>query len=264
MSPGWRRVRALVRKELRELRASKPLAVSIVVMPVLFLVLATVTLYGVAHAPEPTRRDLTKLPELFARAAGGSPRGALFMMLGYQFSTMFLIVPAVLPSQTAGQSLARERASKSLEVLLSTPLRTVELVLGKALAGALPGVVPGLVSYALFVGVFAYFASARLALELLLGGWLLMVLLVGPLFALMSVLFGLLVSTRVAEAQSAQALSGVVVLPIVGLMLSQVLGAPLTPAFAVAVALALVVLDTVLVLVTVSAFERESVLVRWR
>ena len=87
---------------------------------------------------------------------------------------------------------------------------------------------------------------------------------VAPLFALFGNALAILVSARVGDARLAQQISGLVTLPILGLMGSQVAGVLRagTSYYAVIGAVVLV-LDVILLRASVRLFDRERLITRW-
>jgi ABC-2 type transport system permease protein len=95
--------------------------------------------------------------------------------------------------------------------------------------------------------------------------WLLAVLLVGPLLAVLSVNFCLMVSSRVNDPRVAEQLSTVVVLPLLVLFFGQIAGIVLVNRqMMLLLSLGLAALDVILLLLDARLFQRESILVHWR
>jgi ABC-2 type transport system permease protein len=95
--------------------------------------------------------------------------------------------------------------------------------------------------------------------------WWLAVFVAGPLLAILSVNFALMVSSRVNEPRVAEQLSAVVILPLLALFFGQIAGLflinrQLVSLFAVAIA----ALDALMVYFAVRLFQRETILTRWK
>src|SRR5436190_13725942 len=67
------------------------------------------------------------------------------------FLVLFQMIPMVVPLSIASHSIVGEKQNRSLEPLLATPIRTEELLFGKAIAAAVPGILATWVGFALFV-----------------------------------------------------------------------------------------------------------------
>jgi ABC-2 type transport system permease protein len=61
-------------------------------------------------------------------------------LIGLQVSVLFLIMPTLLTSIIAAYSIIGGKNGRTLETLLAKPIRTWELLVGKALASIIPGV----------------------------------------------------------------------------------------------------------------------------
>ena len=59
-----------------------------------------------------------------------------------QFLVFFLPMPAYIPLSIATFSIIGEKQARSLEPVLAAPIRTVELLAGKAIAALVPGCSP--------------------------------------------------------------------------------------------------------------------------
>jgi len=70
-----------------------------------------------------------------------------------QFLVFFLLMPAYIPLSIATFSIIGEKQARTLEPVLATPIRTVELLAGKAVAALVPGVLAGWVTYVAFVAL---------------------------------------------------------------------------------------------------------------
>jgi ABC-2 type transport system permease protein len=259
---AWHRVRAVARKEWLEIKASRVLVSGAVILPLLFLALSSGILVTIGKKGQ-TAKDLDKLPAVF-KAMSDDPHHALYFMLVLQFAPMFLIIPTIIPSQLATQAIVREREARSLEVLLASPLTTAELVVGKTLGCALPGLVPGILAYAVYVLVASLICPAPVWRVLAAPAWILAFTLAAPLISILSVQLGLIVSSRTTDQQTAQSIAGILVLPIVGLTMSQVFGVVLTVPYVLGIVAVVLPLVLVASIVAVGAFERETILVRMR
>jgi ABC-2 type transport system permease protein len=60
-----------------------------------------------------------------------------------QFLAFFLLMPAYIPLSIATFSIIGEKQARSLEPVLAAPIRTSELLAGKAIAALVPGVLAG-------------------------------------------------------------------------------------------------------------------------
>src|SRR5262249_38312148 len=141
-----------------------------------------------------------------------------------------------------------------------------ELLVGKAIAAVIPAVVLGYASFAVYAAGATLLALSPRVVGVLLGPpRLLAILIVGPLLALVSALGGLVVSSRVNDPRVAQSVTGLLVLPVIGLVAAQMTGViTVNPGVVVAAATGIAGLDAVLLYAAVKLFQRETILTRWR
>ncbi|MCX5977388.1 MAG: hypothetical protein NTV33_11355 [Coprothermobacterota bacterium] len=176
-----------------------------------------------------------------------------------------LLIPMMVANMLSTFSIIEEKQTRTLEPLLATPVRTGELLLGKALAGALPAVLMTWVSAALCLAGIAVIGPSSLLGFTLTPSWLVSLLLLAPLVTLLSFLLGVIGSSRAADSKGAQNFALVEVLPLLALVAAQVLGVlPLSPWALLAVSAGFALLDFLFLRLAVSLFRRESILVSWR
>ena len=99
-------------------------------------------------------------PELAAQVLAQRPEWAAFTAAELagafavqQFLAFFLLMPAYIPLSIATFSIIGEKQARTLEPVLATPIRTVELLTAKAIAALVPGVAAGWVTYVVFVAL---------------------------------------------------------------------------------------------------------------
>lgn len=233
------RVRAVVRKELREFRRNKLVIATMIVLPLLFLILPTSTVLAIK-------------PDV--------PAATLRTAVGGTMLTQFF-VPLILPTVIAAYAFIGEREQGTLEPVLTTPVRHEELLLGKALAAGIPTVSLAYAMLALFAVVVRAGATPAVARLVWQPGRLLAFVLFDPLLAAFAIWIGLAVSVRSSDVRVAQQLSALAVLPMLGLLWLATFGI-LTPGFGVAVggAVLLLVIDSVAWRLVSRMFDRERLL----
>jgi ABC-type Na+ efflux pump permease subunit len=236
------RVRAVLRKELREFRRNKQVVGTMAVLPLIFF--ASPTAGVLSHHAE-TAPDAI-------RAAVGS---ALLE---------FFLVPLMLPTVIAGYAVVGEREQGTLEPVLTTPVSREELLTGKALAAIAPSVAMAYALFALFVIVVGLFAVREVVTLVLEPAIVVAIALFTPLLAAFSIWVGLAISARSSDIRVAQQLSALAMLPMVGVLwlFAFRVAAP-TVTVAVAGAVLLVVLDLGAWRVVSTLFDRERLLTRY-
>jgi ABC-2 type transport system permease protein len=254
----------VLRREWYETIRNRLLLATILIPPVL-LTVAPIVLAGAVGErtlpPELARQILTQKPE-WASFSPGELAGAFAVQ---QFLVFFLLMPAYIPLSIATFSIIGEKQARSLEPVLATPIRTVELLAGKAIAALVPGVLAGWVTYVAFVALASIVYGPALFGVVTDGSWLAGVFLLGPAVGLSSVVAGVIVSARVNDPRVAQQVGGVVIVPIIVLVLAQATGTVLVgPSGYVLLALAVLVVALIGLRIGVRLFDREAILTRWR
>jgi ABC-2 type transport system permease protein len=259
-------LRAVWGREILEIVRNRMLLISILIPPVILTALPLIIIRVMADAP-------TRLPEsLAAQLVASHPTWADLTLKQLasafalqQFLVMYLILPGYIPLAIASYSIVGEKQTRSLEAVLATPIRTTELLAGKAVAALVPGVLAAWVAYGVMVALGAVVLGPRLVAVLTEPVWLAAVLGLGPAIGLVSVTAGLLVSSRVNDPRAAQQIGAVIILPIVGLVVIQTTGAFVLGAQEY---LLLALIVTVIGLIGLRAgatiFGRETILTRWK
>lgn len=254
----------ILRREWIETMRNR-LLVSTIVIPPVILTIAPILLGGVvgerALPPELAAQVIEQRPE-WAAFSAGELAGAFAVQ---QFLVFFLLMPAYIPLSIATFSIIGEKQARSLEPVLAAPIRTVELLAGKAVAALVPGVLAGWVTYVVFVILASLVYGPALFGVVTDGSWLAGVFLLGPAVGLSSVVAGVIVSARVNDPRVAQQIGGVIIVPIVALVLVQATGTILVgPAGYTVLAIIITAISLVGLRVGVGLFDREAILTRWR
>lgn len=181
------------------------------------------------------------------------------------FVLMFMIMPVAIPVTIAAYSIVGEKANRSLEPLLATPITTVELLTGKIVAAITPAVAATWAAFFLFLAGAYFLASPDVFGRFLDPQWLIAIFLVAPLLTMLSACIALIISSRASDPRVAEQLSALVLLPIILLVIGQAVGLILINRQIMLLILAgAVVLDGVLLYLAVRLFQRETILTRWR
>lgn len=239
-----------------QLIARKDLGVFLQRKNLLFSVLALPLIVGIA-LPFVVRSTLSK--------SGALSAAALTAQLN-AFSFFFLIGAMTLPTAIAAYSLVGEKIEKSLEPLLATPITDTEILAGKALAALLPPLVATWIGGTLFMVLSDAFTASRLGYLYYPNATIaLILLLLAPLAALLSVEVNVIVSSRATDVRTAQQIGGLMVVPFGALYVVLLTGLlPLTDLNLLLIGGALVLLDAGLLFVARATFQREEILTRWK
>ena len=189
----------------------------------------------------------------------------LLVLLLSQVNFFLLLIPTMIAMSVATFSIVDEKLSGSLEALLATPVRTWELLMGKALAGAIPALVMTWISAGVLLLVISGLGWGGLTGFVVTPGWFLTLFLLTPAVAILSFMLGVAGSSRAKDARSAQTIALLIIFPVFALIGVQITGIVwFTPLLILAVALAAGIADFISLRVAVRLFRRESIVVQWR
>jgi ABC-type Na+ efflux pump permease subunit len=234
MSFSWRRVGAILRKELRDYRRNRFVIGTMAAVPVLFITLPTIQL-----------------------VAANATNKALTLRIGLSLLYM-LVIPVTMPSVVCAYSVVGEREQGTLEPVLATPIRREEFLIAKALAAFVPTLVIAYAVFGIFLAIAALFAHPVIVSAIYTGSHVLVQFLFTPLLAGWAIWVGIAVSTRSTDVRVAQQLSVLGSLPplvIVALMSLNVISE--SAALAIGLAAALLAFDLLAWRVVASMFDRE-------
>jgi ABC-2 type transport system permease protein len=231
------RVRAVLHKELLEFRRTRTIVVTMAVLPIVFLIEPIVSIF-------------------LAAPQGSSAVLDHFVILPLLY---MLLIPVIMPSTLAAYTVVGEREQGTLEPMLTTPLSTPDLILGKAAAVMVPTLVLSYSIYVVFLLAVELFAHPTVASAVFHNGAVLLALfLFAPLVAGWSIVVGMAVSVRAKEVRVAQQLGTFASLPIIGVVFLMALNV-IHPTFQTALVFAVVILaiDLRALRIVARMFNRE-------
>lgn len=265
MSVNWMRVWTVIEKEWAEMRRNKMIVWSMILVPLLLVVMIIGTDYAIVRVEAKggdTDADEMPVPDQLKHLP---PVEALLVQMNEQYMFYLFMIPMMLPVYIAAFSIIGEKQTKTLEPLLATPVTTWELLAGKSITATAPTVVVAWISYALTLlgiwlvvppNVFVYAARAV---------WILSMLLLSPLLALLSVLSGVIVSSRVNDPRTAQQVTALFILPIIGLSMVVLAGwVFISVQMVLYAAMVTLIIDLLVLYFAVKVFQRETILTRWK
>ena len=266
-----RRTVALLRKELADLRQNPSVFMPAVLTGAISLLLPFFVAILVPYMTGERLSDSSDFEvalEMYREqpsTAALDPEGAVQAWIFQQFLILLVLTPVAGSMAVAAYSVIGEKQARTLEPLLATPLTTEELLAAKVLGALVPALALTLLCLGLYVLGVVVFARPGVYRVLLAPRSLGVALLLGPLAALAALQLAVCVSSRVNDARSAQQIGALIILPISALLVAQLLGGiRLTGSTILLIALALAVLNAVLMRVAVALFDRESILTRWK
>jgi ABC-type transport system involved in multi-copper enzyme maturation permease subunit len=230
-----RRVRAIVRKELREYRRHGSVVAAAAIFPLIFLIQPIALVFVTS--------------------------GTAARVGGWHLLLYMLAIPVLTPAVFAAYAVAGERQQGSLEPILATPIRREEFLLAKALAALVPSVVIAYAVYAVFLAVVLLFAQPDFATAILRPAEIVAQVLLTPLLATLSIWVGIAISARSSDVRVAQQISLLFNVPVVLVTSLIAFGViDLTRPLAIALIGLLVVADVVGWRIVTPMFDRERLI----
>jgi ABC-2 type transport system permease protein len=264
---NFRRLRALVAKDLRDTFSTAQLVMPLIIVP-LVIIIGYPSAFLIAIRTTPGAVDgmkdfIANFPAWAVPVIPGltSAGRAAYIVIVYLFAGFFLIVPVMVSTVVAANSFAGEKERRTLEGLLYTPLTDAELVVGKIAASFLPAVAFAWICFGIYTVIVTVLGAPIVGAVFFPtpNWWALMFLLV-PAVSLLVISIVVLISTKARGFQEANAIGGAVVLPIIGIVAGQATGMMVLSAEVVAAAsLAFAILDVGLLWLIVKAFNRTKV-----
>ena len=260
------KIRTIIYKEWAEVFKNKMVLFTVIFLPLLFTALPLIILYATGGSS--VGNLTTEMPPQFMNyCPQGLSAGECFQVyIVSQFILLFMMMPLIIPVNIAAYSIVGEKTTRSLEPLLATPISTAELLTGKNLAAVIPAVVATWAGFLVYALGASLIVQNRLVIAALLDPlWLSAVFLVGPLLAILSVNFSIMVSSRVNDPRVAEQLSTIVILPLLGAFFGQIAGLFfINTGLVLGTAVVLLVIDIVMIYLAVRLFQRENILTRWK
>lgn len=249
-----------MQKEWLELRQEKWLIGSMILMPILLTGLP----FGILSNATADTTNLGAILELDIYA-NFSTEEIIQIVLLRQFLVLFLLMPMYLPSSIAAHSIVSEKLNHTLEPLLVGPIRTSHILIGKSIIAALPSVLITWLCYGIYaLGTSYIVINDHVFIEVFTRAWLLAVLLWVPILSMLSVILGVMISSRTSDPRTAQQLTRFVVVPLLILFFAQLAGLLIIDTkVVIAIVLPLILVTVITLFAAVRLFDRENILINW-
>ena len=262
------RIRVLVAKEFLDLIRHTTALVPVMIVTLMSLALPfmiIVAIPSISGQPLETDSDLIRVSGVAGVQAGLSADAQIQFFLFQQFLMLFLLTPITGAMALAAHSIVGEKQARTLEPLLASPITTIELLVAKVLGALLPALAISLAGLVLYFAGIMSFAEPGVGRAMIGARTFLLVALVGPAAALVSLQSAIVISSRVNDARTAQQFGVLIVIPLTGLLVAQFTGSLWLSATSLTlIGLGLLVLWALLTLLSARLFEREAILTRWR
>ena len=264
MTFSFARVKAVLWKDLLELRKNRGMVWSMLALPTVIVLVPL----GIVRAYVWNPKDpALKAMALYYDVTVDTSHAAQFLVekVLADWFVLYLVMPVFVPILISSHAVAGEKEKRTLEPLLSSPVSPLELVIGKSLASLIPAVAVCLIAFVLLcIGVDAVAWDLTHTLVLPNAMWVFGVLCIAPLFAFFGNGMAVIISARVGDSRLAQQLAGLFVLPLVGLAAGQfggLLKAGTT--YYALLGVLVLLLDVAILFVARRLFDRERLMSRW-
>jgi ABC-2 type transport system permease protein len=250
-------------KEWREI-ASNRLLLGVVAAPAVIFAAIPTAIVAFIQVNDIDMSQLGQIEVMLAAFPDLEPKLAAQGFIVTNFMAYFLLIPAMVPMAIASQSVIGERQARSLEPQLAAPIEVSELLAGKTIAAALPAVAATVGVWIGYGLINAAIADPRLLRMVFSPQWIVAMATLVPLICVLSVLLGVIVSSRVGDPRTAQQFGAFVVLPIIAIAVAQFLGGQATFSMQQVFMGDMVVLGLIGALLVIGswAFDREEILTR--
>jgi ABC-2 type transport system permease protein len=206
--------------------------------------------------------NLIKVDPAVGALSGGQQFQVLLLS---QFNFYMLLIPVMIAVSLSTFSIVDEKLTGSLEALLATPVKTWELLLGKALSGAVPALLVTWLCSAIFILAVVVMGWGDLLGMVTSPVWYIGLFIFTPVVTVLSFLLGVIGSARAKDAKSAQNLVIFIILPVLALIVVQLTGVIwFNTLSALILALALIIIVLAVMRIAVKLFQRESIVISWR
>jgi ABC-2 type transport system permease protein len=263
-----KRIRTLVTKEFLDLARNRTALLPVAIVTVMSLVVPFAIAVGV---PALTGRglgddaDLVRVSGVVGTHDALSNDARVQLFLFQQFLMLFLLTPITGAMALAAHAIVGEKQARTLEPLLATPITTFELLAAKVFGALIPTLAISLAGLALYFAGILVFASPGVASAMASARTLMLVVVVAPAAALVSLQSAILISSRANDPRTAQQFGVLIIIPLTGILVAQFTGSMWLSAAALGVlGLGLLAAWVLLTLLSVAVFDREAILTRWR
>jgi len=245
------------------MRKNNELLWSMMALPAILVLAPTLVVFAYVHRPDdPNLRLMAQYYDVSVDAADAAR--FLVNKVLIDWFAVYLIMPVFVPILISSNAVAGEKERRTLEPLLASPVTPLELLVGKSLASLVPSFAICVVAF-LGLCVTVDFVAWDVVQGPLLPNamWLFGVFVIAPLFAFFGNGVSVVISARVGDARLAQQLSGLFVLPLVGLAGGQFAGwLKAGVGYYAALGALVLLLDLGLIVAARRLFDRERMMSR--
>ena len=267
----WDRIWALAKKDIKDYTKSKYVFFTIVFMPLfLSLIMAISGVLPLVSIPEDevNEDDFASIDNIVANVVEGwndfSPKQKMLIISAYGMLFFVALIPIIIPSIIASETIVGEKERKTMEGLIASPLSEGEIVVGKIVSAFLPSIIGTIVAsivYAVSVDIMLYREIGRLLFPDPL--IILFTFVISPITTILCVELMIMISTKMSSVRDAYQIGSLVVMPVFFFVFLQMV------TFFFSSLLSILAGTTILILSTIffyklaeNIFDREKALVK--
>ncbi|MCM3584503.1 ABC transporter permease subunit [Mesobacillus maritimus] len=263
-------LKAMIKKDLRDIYRTNTLLTTIIVIPIVFSVLFPTLLVGSSllfDIEKAVGNDVEKMLSMFLSQTNNEQtftnieQQIVYLFINYLLPSLFLLVPIITASVVAANSFVGEKERRTLESLLFSPVSIKTLFLSKTIASFIPSLLVSVTSFIL-CGIIINGLGYQLFGEIIFpsSNWVALIICLSPMVILFTVLLNLYISSRVKTYQEAQNMSGIIVLPVIALIVGQVSGLFLVGAKLTLIIAAVILVVNVVLLLRITKLSDRHIL----
>ena len=219
--------KTLISKEVRGVVRSQGFFTNYLLVP---LIMSLIIPVGIVVAIGVFGVEITDFEDMFTMLAVTIPAyGAelvvIEMVMDFMMPMLFLMIPPLIVVAMAASSFTGEKERRTLETLLYTPMNLKQIFTAKIIASWTVGMIVTLVSFVVMMG------SVMGLVWLMLGevyvpnlSWFVIIVILAPAFALFGIILQIRISAKAKSSEEAYQRGGVIVLPLVLILGSQLSG----------------------------------------
>ncbi|MDI9232126.1 ABC transporter permease [Staphylococcus caprae] len=263
---NYKNVINIVLKDLLETKNDKGAIASLLIVPFIFSVLLPlfVIIGGsnnlLVNFIGGVKLFTEQLPSNFLPHNLDKGQTMTYAILMYFFVPLFLLIPVMISTIISTSSFTGEKERKTIEGLLYTPITNKELMLGKILASFIPSILITWISIIVYGTIIDIYSIKVLNIFIFPNiNWLIISILLAPLITFLSISLVVSISHRVKTSKSAQSISMILILPIIGFLISQASGTLLFGTMvSIILTIILIIVDIIIYFVISKKFNRDK------
>nr|WP_263313392.1 ABC transporter permease subunit [Mammaliicoccus sp. Marseille-Q6498] len=268
MNIKFKNVNTIIKKDILEIKKDPGTIAPLLIIPFIFsVILPLLVILGgsnntVLNFIGGIKLFTEKVPSSILPVGLDSNDKIIYAILMYFFVPFFLLIPVIISTILSTSSLTGEKERKTLEGLLYTPINNKELMLGKILASMLPAIIItwiSLVVYGLILDIYSFKNFDQFIFPNM--NWIIIGVFLAPLITFLSITLVVFISHKAKTSKSAQSVSMLLILPLIGSLISQASGVILFGyKLTIIIFICLFIIDVFVYLLVSKKFNKEKFL----